>query len=348
MTSSNRKKRGCRNIPSQISARAREQQKTSPPLQSPDYSSPMKQAVGIDFGGTTVKIGVVEGSQVLDKAPPIATQDYPDAPSLIDDIARTVESLRKNFPDISAAGAGMPGFVDFPTGRVHRLTNVEGWVNIFLKKELEDRLKIPAIVDNDANAMAYAEWKVGAGKGMNHLVALTLGTGVGGGLIIDGKLARGAHSVGSELGHVSINYKGRTGPYGNHGGLEEYIGNNEIVAHARELYREAGHQLSLDDCSPKTLAKAAEEGDKVALQVWDGIAEKLACALTSTVFLLNPEAIIIGGGVSQAGPLLFEPLKEKLFAQIGVPFKEHLKILPAHFGNEAGLLGAANLALETV
>ncbi len=306
----------------------------------------MKQAVGIDFGGTTVKIGVVEGSQVLDKAPPIATQDYPDATSLIDDIARTVKLMQKGFPEIAAAGAGMPGFVDFPTGRVHRLTNVEGWVDIFLKKELEDRLEMPAVVDNDANAMAYAEWKVGAGQGMNHLVALTLGTGVGGGLIIDGKLARGANSVGSELGHVSINYKGRTGPYGNHGGLEEYIGNHEIVARARELYREAGHRLSLDDCSPKTLAESAQKGDPVALQVWDGIAEKLACALTSTVFLLNPEAIIIGGGVSKAGDLLFQPLQEKLFSQIGKPFQEHLQILPAQFGNEAGMIGAANLALE--
>ncbi|MGJ8725008.1 MAG: ROK family protein [Roseibacillus sp.] len=306
----------------------------------------MQQAVGIDFGGTTVKIGVVEGRKVLDKAPPIATQDYPDAPSLIDDIARTVKNLQNSFPRIAAAGAGMPGFVDFPTGRVHRLTNVEGWVDIFLKRELEKRLEMPATVDNDANAMVYAEWKKGAGRGMNHIVALTLGTGVGSGLIIDGKLARGANSVASELGHMSIDYKGRIGPYGNHGGLEEYIGNNEIVARARELYREAGQSLSLDDCSPKTLAQSAQNGDPVALQVWDGIAEKLACALTSTVFLLNPEAIIIGGGVSQAGDLLFKPLQEKLFSQIGQPFKEHLEILPARFGNEAGLIGAANLALD--
>ena len=305
----------------------------------------IKQAIGIDFGGTTVKIGVVQGSEILDKAPPIATPDYLDAASLIDDIARTVKSLRASFPDVGTIGAGMPGFVDFHTGRVHELTNVRGWKNVYLKKELEDRLQLPTTVDNDANAMAYAEWKVGAGQGMNHLVALTLGTGVGGGLIIDGRLARGSNSVGSELGHVSINYRGRTGPFGNHGGLEEYIGNNEIVARARELYREAGHRLSLDDCSPKTLAESAEEGDPVALLVWDGIAEKLACALTSTVFLLNPEAIIIGGGVSKAGALLFEPLQEKLFSQIGEPFKEHLKILPAHFGNEAGMIGAANLSL---
>lgn len=306
----------------------------------------MKQSVGIDFGGTTVKIGVVEGSELVEKSPPIATQDYPDAPSLIDDIARTVQSLQRDHPEIAAVGAGMPGFVDFPTGRVHRLTNVQGWVNIFLKKELEDRLQLPATIDNDANAMAYAEWKVGAGQGMNHLIALTLGTGVGGGLIINGQLARGAYSVGSELGHISIDYKGRTGPYGNHGGLEEYIGNNEIMASATALYREAGQQPPPNNCSPKALAEVAETGDPVALQVWDEIAEKLACALTSAVFLLNPEAIIVGGGVSKAGDLLFKPLEEKLFSQIGAPFKEHLKILPARFSNDAGLIGAATLALE--
>lgn len=305
-----------------------------------------RQAVGIDFGGTTVKIGVIQGKDVVDKAPPIATQDYTEASALIDDIARIVRDLQMRFPEIAAIGAGMPGFVDFATGRVHRLTNVEGWVNVFLKKELEDRLGLPTVVDNDANAMAYAEWKFGAGQGLNHLVAITLGTGVGGGLVIDGRLARGSNSVGSELGHVSINYRGRTGPYGNHGGLEEYIGNNEIVARARELYRDAGQRLSLDDCTPKTLADSAEKGDPVALLVWNGIAEKLACALTSTVFLLNPEAIIIGGGVSKAGKLLFDPLQEMLFSQIGEPFKEHLQILSAHFGNEAGMIGAANLALE--
>jgi glucokinase len=305
-----------------------------------------KQAIGVDFGGTTVKVGVVDGDRVIDKAPPIATQDYLTAAPLIDDIARIVRELCLRFPEVAAIGAGMPGFVDFPTGRVHRLTNVEGWTDISLKKELEDRLDLPAIIDNDANAMAYAEWKFGAGMGCQHLVALTLGTGVGGGLVIDGKMARGANSVGSELGHISINYKGRTGPYGNPGGLEEYIGNNEIVARARELYREAGQRLSLDNCSPKTLAASAEAGDPVAIQVWDGIAEKLACALTSTVFLLNPEVIIIGGGVSKAGKLLFEPLQKKLFSQIGVPFREHLRILPAQFGNEAGMIGAANEALE--
>jgi glucokinase len=314
-------------------------------VQTPAMS---KLAIGIDFGGTTVKIGVVDGEKIVDKAPPIATQDYLTAAPLIDDIARIVRELSIRFPNVAAIGAGMPGFVDFPTGRVHRLTNVEGWTNIYLKKELEDRLNIPTTVDNDANAMAYAEWRFGAGVGCQHLVALTLGTGVGGGLVIDGKIARGANSVGAEIGHISINYRGHTGPYGNPGGLEEYIGNNEIVARARELYREAGQRLSLDDCTPKTLAASAEEGDPVALQVWDGISEKLACALTSVVFLLNPEAIIIGGGVSKAGKLLFEPLQEKLFSQIGEPFREHLRILPAYFGNEAGMIGAANEALELI
>ncbi|MDP0490693.1 MAG: ROK family protein [Verrucomicrobiota bacterium JB023] len=306
----------------------------------------MQQAIGIDFGGTTVKIGVVEGSNVLDKAPPISTPDYLNSTELIDDIARTARDLMAEHPHIVAVGAGMPGFVDFPTGRVHNLTNVVGWRDVFLKKELEERLKIPVSVENDANAMAYAEWKQGAGQGYNHIIALTLGTGVGGGLIIDGRMARGANYVGSELGHISIDYQGRVGPYGNKGGLEEYIGNNEIAATARDLYRAGGSERAMDLCTPRELAIAANEGDPIALQVWDDVAEKLACGLVSTVFLLNPEAIIIGGGVAKAGKLLFEPLTQKLFSQIGEPFREHLKILPARFGNEAGMIGAANLALE--
>jgi glucokinase len=305
-----------------------------------------RTAVGIDFGGTSVKIGVVQGTEVVDQAPPIATQDYPDAPSLIDDIARSIESLRGQFPDLAAVGVGVPGFVDLPTGTIHNLTNVAGWKLVPIRDELSKRTGLPVHAENDANAMAYAEWKLGAGKGFNHLVALTLGTGVGGGLIIDGRLARGAQYVGGELGQTSIQYDGRVGAYGNRGALEDYIGNREIASDAHRRYEEAGQPRPLDLCSPKHLAEAANADDEIALAIWDDIAQKLACALVNCCFLLNPEAIVIGGGVAKAGKVLFDPLKEHLWSQLGDPFKEHLQILPAQFGNEAGILGAAHLALE--
>ena len=303
-------------------------------------------SVGIDFGGTSIKMGVVSGSQLVSKAEPIVTADFPKVTDLIDQIASNVEAFRREHSEISAIGVGVPGFVDFKEGRIHRLTNVPGWENIYLRTELEKRLNLPTVIENDANAMAYAEWKLGSGLGLSHLIALTLGTGVGGGLIIDGHLARGAHSVGGELGHISIDYQGLRGPYNNPGGLEEYLGNREFTARAKKQYQDAGKTPPEEELNPKVLAQAATEGDEVALQLWDDFATFLACALTSSVFLLNPEAIILGGGVAQAGPLLFEPLKEKLFSQIGKPFRENLQVLPAAFGNEAGILGCAALAIE--
>ena len=309
---------------------------------------PSPIAIGIDFGGTSVKLGVVDQTEILNLAPPIATQDYPDAASLIDDISRSIEGLRKKFPAVAAVGAGLPGFVDYRTGTVHNLTNVPGWKMLPFRDELHKRVGLPVQIDNDANAMAWAEWKYGAGKGMNHIVALTLGTGVGGGLIIDGKLARGANYVGGEIGQMSIDYKGKAGAYNNKGALEDYIGNREIAAHACQKYEAAGKSRPLSQCSPRDLAVAAEAGDPIAIEIWDSIGEKLANILLDCCFLLNPEAIILGGGVSKAGDLLFEPTTRHLHAQLGAPFKEHLKIIPAQFGNEAGMLGAAGLALSEI
>jgi glucokinase len=194
--------------------------------------------------------------------------------------------------------------------------------------------------------MAYAEWKRGAGRGVNHLVALTLGTGVGGGIIVDGRVVRGSNFAAGELGQTSIDYQGRVGAYGNRGSLEDYIGNQEIAAMAAESYRQAGVEKSLNDCEPAQLALSAAQGDQVALKIWDKIAEILATALMNCCWLLNPEAIIIGGGVAKAGPLLFDPLNQYLRDQLSGPFKDDLQILPARFGNEAGIIGAATLALE--
>ena len=305
-----------------------------------------RTAAGIDFGGTSVKIGVVQGTKVVDSAPPIATQDYTDAPSLIEDIARSIEMLRSRYPDLAAVGVGVPGFVDLPTGTIHNLTNVAGWKMVPIRDELNQRLGLPVHAENDANAMAYAEWKLGAGIGFNHLVALTLGTGVGGGLVIDGKLARGAQYVGGELGQTSIHYAGRVGAYGNRGALEDYIGNREIAAEAHRRYQESGQSRQMDQCSPKHLAEAAGKGDSVAQEIWDEVAQMLSCSLVNCCFLLNPEAIIIGGGVAKAGPVLFDPLKKHLWSQLGDPFKDQLQVIPAKFSNEAGILGAAHLALN--
>ncbi len=303
--------------------------------------------IGIDFGGTTVKMAVVFQSHIIDHAPPIATQEFHGHEDLIEAMVRVVEDLRARHPDVVAVGVGMPGFINFEKGSVYNLTNVPGWESVPLKKILEEKIGLPVVVDNDANCMAYAEWKCGAGRGFQHIVFMALGTGVGGAIIANGQMIRGACHGAGEIGQTSINYHGRPGHYGNLGALEKYVGNGEITATARDTYTAAGIAKPLEECTPAALAAAAHRGDPIALAQWEDIGRKLATAAMNCCWLLNPEAIVIGGGVARAGELLFKPFKEHLFSQLSGPFKDHLMVLSAAFGHEAGTIGAAALARES-
>jgi len=304
--------------------------------------------IGIDFGGTTVKMAVVFQSHIIDHAPPIATQEFEGHEELVDAMVRGVSDLRARHPGVAAIGVGMPGFVNFEKGLVYNLTNVKGWEAVPLKKILQEKTGLPVVVENDANCMAYAEWKCGAGRGFQHVVFISMGTGVGGAIIANGQMIRGACHGAGEIGQTSIDYKGRPGNYGNLGALEDYVGNNEITADARAVYAAADQEKHMGDCTPAALATAAHAGDPLALEMWEEIGRKLATAAMNCCWLLNPQAIVIGGGVARAGPLLFKPFTDHLFSQLSGPFKDHLMILPAAFGHEAGTVGAAALARESV
>ncbi|MEO1856101.1 MAG: ROK family protein [Rubritalea sp.] len=305
------------------------------------------KAIGIDFGGTSIKMGVILGKQIIDEAPVIIPKDHPVPTELIQTIANQINQLREEHSDIKAVGCGVPGFVDAPTGRIHNLTNVPGWVDIPLRDLLSEKTGLPCVVENDANAMGIAEWKLGAAAGLQHVVCLTLGTGVGGAVIVNNQLVHGSKFVAGELGQSSINYNGRVGAYNNPGALEDYIGNNEFAIDAQRAYLEAGIEKCIDDCTPAALDAAATAGCDVALACWDDFARKLSCTLANCCWLLNPEAFVIGGGISKAGNTLFEPLRKHVAAQLSPPFSDHLKIIPAKFSNEAGIIGCAVLALET-
>jgi glucokinase len=302
--------------------------------------------IGIDFGGTTVKIAVVFQSQIIDHAPPIATQDFDGCDALIDEMVKMVEELRSRHAGVAAIGVGMPGFVDFDRGLVYHLTNVRGWDAVPLKAILHEKTGLPVVVDNDANCMGFAEWKCGSGRGLSHVVFITMGTGVGGAIIANGQMIRGARHGAGEIGQTSIDYQGRAGQYGNLGALEDYVGNREITAMALQAYQAAGIEPTEEACTPAGLAAAAQLGDPIALAQWDMVGRWLATAAMNCCWLLNPEAIVIGGGVARAGELLFEPFRKHLFAQLSGPFKDHLVVLSAAFGHEAGTIGAAALARE--
>lgn len=305
-------------------------------------------ALAVDFGGTSIKMGVTAGDRILATADRIPTAMFESPQAIIDAMIASARTLRGQFPSACVMGMGMPGWCDYQRGVLYQLTNVRVWDReIPVKEMMEQALGLPVVLDNDANCMAYAEWKLGAGKGKRHLVCLTLGTGVGSGLIVNGELLRGATCSAGELGQTSIDYRGRLGHYGNRGSLEDYVGNREIAADARTLYASHGIDKAIVDCNPISLERAALAGDEVAEQVWRDLAVKLSCALMNCCYLLNPEAIIIGGGVAKARTLLFQPLQEIMKTQLAAPLVEYLEILPAQFGTEAGILGAAHLALNT-
>ena len=176
----------------------------------------------------------------------------------MDAMCATMKGLRDRHPDVCAVGLGMPGWVDFYKGVLYQLTNVAVWDReVPVRDVMQQQLGLPVVLDNDANCMGYAEWKLGAGQGLESLVCLTLGTGIGGAVIVHNRLLRGRNVSSGELGQTSIHFRGRVGPFGNRGAIEEYIGNNELAAEAVARYAAAGVQRPAEDCTPYKLELAA-------------------------------------------------------------------------------------------
>ncbi len=306
--------------------------------------------VGIDFGGTTVKAGLVSADgRVLDRLrADTAAVRRPDA--WLAFAGQCLERFAGAGRRLDGIGVGVPGFVDFERGYIHNLTNVPGWTGIPLADRLRRRFGLPTRVDNDVNAMAVGECAHGAGRGLRDAVFATLGTGVGGAIVIDGRLYRGAYSMAGELGHVTIDRHGRRTPEGR-GGLETYVGNRRLAAAAAHALR-AGRASLLAELAngdprritPALIARAARRGDALARALFDDLADCLAAAFASVTYLLQPEAIIVGGGMARSGRVLFGPLRRHLRERLHPLFAARLRILPAALGEDAGLIGAAVLA----
>jgi glucokinase len=305
-----------------------------------------KSAIGIDFGGTTVKAGVVSDGKITARVAPLRTQDFAGHDQLLAAIRGAIDKLRKQCPEVSAIGAGLPGMVDSINGRVYQLSNVPGWEDVALTALLEKWTGLPAAIDNDANAMAYAEWLFGAGHAGTNVVCVTLGTGVGGGLILDRKLYRGSRLGAGEIGQMTIDPNGIPGQYGNFGALEKYVGHLQIAQRAEELYQEAGLTKTKEECSPIGLEKSARAGDTIAAKVWAEVGFAIGITLCDIVWLLNPDRIVIGGGVARAGEYVFGPIQRVIEERTMKIFHEGLTIVPAKLGNDAGIIGSAALGLD--
>jgi glucokinase len=304
-------------------------------------------AIGFDMGATSTKTGVIKDGSIVTRGEIIVTRQDGDTVALIDAFVQEILRLKVIHPDAEAVGFGVPGIINPVEGIVVNLTNVRGWHGIPLRRIIMERTGLAGNLENDAKAMAYAEWKYGAGQSVPNVVCVTLGTAVGGALILNGRLYRGATWVAGEIGQTSIDYQGVNFVYGNMGALEAYVGHRQISARAKEIYAEAGKILSDEEAYPEKLAKAADEGDDLADKVWADVGLKIGVGLTNVIWLVNPDRIVIGGGVANAGERLFGYIRQTIRTRCERTFWEKLDVVPATLGNDAGIIGAAALALES-
>ena len=305
-----------------------------------------QKSIGIDFGGTSIKPAVVQNGIIIARGETIYPAKHENSLTLIEALFDVITALRAAHPEIVGVGIGLPGFVDSKAGIVHTLSNVKGWNEVPMVRMLRDRTGLKAAIENDANAMAYAEYLHGAAKGAQNAVCITLGTGVGCGLVLDGKIFRGTRFAAGEVGHMSIDLNGPRGVYGTPGDLEVYVGNKQTAERASRLFNAAGRPRTVEQCTPKDLDELASQGDTIAIGLWEQLGTEIGAALVNVIWVLNPDVIVIGGGVAKAGALLFDPIRRTIRDRVSPLFYEQLKIVPAELGNDAGIIGCAELALE--
>ena len=312
----------------------------------------MALTIGVDVGGTKVAAGVVDDQgRILEKVRRPTPSADPEETSAV--IAELVELLRGKFEDVVAVGLGTAGFVDETRSTVLFAPNL-AWRDEPIKQKVEDQTGLPVVVENDGNATAWGEARFGAGRGHDYMVLIALGTGIGGGIIIDGELYRGRFGIGAEMGHFRVVPDGRRCGCGNRGCWEQYASGNALVHEARELARVspvmAGRLLELGGGRPEGISgpevsQAAREGDNAALECFRTVAKWAGQGLADLTAILDPGAFIIGGGLSDAGDLLLDPIRESFEnALTGHGHRPPPEILIAELGSAAGIVGAADLA----
>jgi len=297
-----------------------------------------ERAIGIDVGGTKIAAGVIDrNGRILRRVErPTPTESRDEFLELLDEI---VDDLRAEAAE--AIGFGLPSTIDQRTGRVVGSVHVP-LADFDFRDHAAARFSIPVALDNDGNAAAIAEWKIGAGRGASDMIMLTLGTGVGGGLILDGKPYRGWVGAGAEIGHMVLAYGGEpcTGNCTGHGHFEQ-------VSSGRAADRKAVELLG-PDATGRELVGAAREGNGEALEAVREIGRRLGAALGSLVNVFNPEVIVIGGGFSQARDLFPEPALETMKLEALPPGRDLVRVVPALLGPDAGLVGAGFVGFEAL
>jgi glucokinase len=314
-------------------------------------TEPRRCAIGVDIGGTKIAVGVVTVDGKIIKATAIPTPQHQGR--LVECILATVDGLRRQHPDVAAVGVGAAGMVDWPSGYIRWAPN-NSYQALPLQQLLAEGIGLPAVVENDANAAAWAEATAGAGQGLNNVIALTIGTGIGGGIIANGELQRGATGIAGEVGHIIINPTGSEKCGCSATGCLEAMASGTALGRAgrRAAAADPTGRLAelaggVDKVTGETVHEAAREGDPAAGRLFDQIGYWLGIGLASLANVFDTQLMILGGGLVNTGDLLLSPARDSferfLFARA---HRELPPLVPARLGTEAGLIGAALLALH--
>ncbi|MEI7027817.1 ROK family glucokinase [Paenibacillus sp. y28] len=310
--------------------------------------------IGVDLGGTTVKLGIcTEEGELLHKfeGPTDAEQGPETVLNRINEYSRAlVGNSSFSWDQVAGVGAGIPGFMDIAEGFVKLSPNFPGFVNVPVKKGLEERFGKPVKINNDANVAVLGEAWAGAGKGVSTLVCYTLGTGVGGGVIVDGRLCTGFAGMAGELGHMQIvpDLEAIQCGCGQYGCLETVSSATGIIRMATDAV-ERGDSTTLTELgsiTAKDVFDAAKAGDEVACRIVNRAAYYLGRAMAAVAVVINPQRFIVGGGVSAAGDVLLDPVREVFKKYTTNKANEGVEIVRAQLGNSAGVVGAAGLMLR--
>jgi glucokinase len=325
-----------------------------------DVTRTERVSIGIDIGGTKVAGGIVDGEGRIITRLRRDTPHRSTSPAVVEDvIVGVVETLIADLDvdSVAAVGIGAAGFVAADRATVAFAPHLS-WRDEPLRDALAGRLPAPVFVDNDANAAAWAEWRFGAARGETHLVMITLGTGIGGGLLWDGQVIRGKHGIAGEFGHMQVVPDGHRCECGNRGCWEQYASGNALVREARALVV-ARSPIAMDmvtringdpaNLTGPLVTEAARGGDRMAVELLTEIGTWLGVGMANLAAALDPGMFVVGGGVSAAGDLLLRPAREAFARTLtGRGYRPEAKIVSAELGNDAGLVGAADLARWSV
>ena len=307
--------------------------------------------VGVDLGGTNLRTALLSpDGDVLDKHKEAtrASAGWKQVVArLVENIQRQQKIADQKGLTVVGAGVGAPGVIRMDQGIVVKSPNFPDWNNLPLKEELERALHIPVFIENDANAAALGEQWLGAGRGINSMILLTLGTGVGGGIVLNNLIWQGADGMAGEIGHMTLIPEGRRCGCGNTGCLEMYASARGIV----QSYRDA---MSIKDggnapeITAEQVYQAAQDGEPVALRVMKDMGRMLGIGIANLINIFNPQMIVIGGGVKDAWQLFIGATHEEIMRRAFQVPAERTEIVPSQLGDDAGMVGAAAVALQKI